>query len=178
MKMYLKFGLWSLFFCYGCGMVKRNKEKNVSASSEQATVKFEQKEQNQSKVDWQRNLLNRDSAGIEFLVEILPSGPFNYSPYKGFEGTAQKIIYFGKASNVSSSLLNEQVKADQKGSSQSRFQEKKAVKQSSKRTGKAVERTYSWKWILALLLLLVGISTYIFKNYGNIGKRNFWTRKE
>lgn len=176
--MYLKIGVWTLLFLSGCGMVKRSKEKNVSAFSEQREVSYAQKQQSQTKLNWQRELLKKDSAGIEFMVEIWPSGPFNYSPYKGFEGTAQKIIYFGKSSHVSSGQLNEQLKGLQKSSSQTQRQEKKELKQANKTIHNTMERTNSWKWQLGLLLLTLGIITYIFRNYGNISKWNFWAPKE
>ena len=156
---YFKIGVFGILFLTGCGLVKKVKNKSAQQLAAKQEFNFTQKAQSETNTARQRFLLERDSAGIEFLVEIWPRGPFNFSPYKGFEGTAQKIIYFGKAAERSTTLLQEQLKSGHRDSSGIVASVKQEVKLEKKLENSKVERSVSWKWVLffGVLLLVFGL---------------------
>lgn len=129
----------------------------------------------ESKTDkkWQESktvkslFLKQDSADMAFTVEIWPIGSFDFSPQKGFAGTAQKITYRGRASQLSNTFLN------QKMESSAEAKEKMELKATSERVTVdkqldktlEVKRSANLKWyVLAALLLIVMFVVYrIFK---------------
>jgi len=146
----------------GCGLVKRNKEKNI----EKQKVTFEGNVKQSLGVEnskvMQSFLLEKDAAEAEFMVEIWPRGPFNYSPYKGFEGTAQKIIWFGKAAEASSALLHQQVEQEQKATAQIDMGLKTQQQYDQRQMSTEVTKSAGWKWILAGIVIGLALVLWVW----------------
>ena len=163
---YLKMGTFYLLLgLYGCGTVKRSNEKAVNEQKAKLQLITKEKVQLSSDESLHSFLMERDSLGIEFMVEIWPRGPFNYSPYKGFEGTAQKIIYYGKADQVSSALHKEDVQVQKELNIDLKSELKQETAQKQVHSVKDVERKAGagWKWMLAGLIAGLLILIWITK---------------
>lgn len=151
--------LYVLLGLAGCAAVKKNKESDLQKTKTKTAVELKQNIHHKADLNAESLILRRDSAGLNFKVEIWPSGPFSYSPYKGFEGTAQKIVWFGHEEQRSALLKQQkmQQQREAEGSLNISEQKEQDLKILSKKSG--LERkpfVWTWKgWAVAGILLLL-----------------------
>ena len=160
----LKIGLLgALCLHLGCGVVKRDKSKIVNNSKRKFEVMLKKSADSSRKDSMSSFLLQKDTLGIEYMLEVWPTGPFSFSPYKGFEGSALKIRYFGREKRETDLALQMQSSKAESGKTQTTFSVKDKVKQDLSEVHVEVKRSSFWRWWLAATALIAGL--VIFKFY-------------
>ncbi|MCY1511899.1 hypothetical protein D9M68_463400 [compost metagenome] len=139
----------------GCSLVKRlNKQESRHDINIQHQLQHEENRQ-QLKT---HSLWIRDTLDQQLFVEILPTGPFRYSPGEGFTGSAGSVKISGRKQQRSESLTNsQQILALQKQQRQLSRQsevEKLREKALEKERVNAAPHLAAYLTILALLAFL------------------------
>ncbi|MCD0486966.1 hypothetical protein LPB86_01915 [Pedobacter sp. MC2016-14] len=152
--------------CMGCSSVK-NQELSTAQQKRKLQLQMISKylSVNEDSTSNSSLFLKHDSAGTEFTVEIWPSGPFDFSPYKGFEGTAQKIIYHGKTAQLFNTFQNQEQNGHSRSMEMNSIKTKLEESREEKQLNKTLEvkRSSSWKrWLLLSIGLLFAALAYKF----------------
>lgn len=151
----LKSGIYCLTAAaaLACNTVK-NRELSTAQQAKQLQMKELTKylKGHEDQAEQKSIFLEHDSSAMAFTIEIWPSGPFNFSPYKGFEGTAQKIIYHGKAARHAATYLNQEKKESAKHTEMSSSNTTLEESSQSKHLNETLEvkRSTAWKWWLII----------------------------
>ena len=150
----------------GCGVVKRNADSKRMMRMSQFSTKMKNEEAElKMKENAGKLFIQHDSAKLAFKVEIWPRGPFNYSPYKGFEGTAEKIIWHGEGKQLSRMLGMQDVQLQVESKEKSNLDATEVTSKLEKTEDKVrdVSRSPSWKWIGTAVVVLILVLVWFLK---------------
>ncbi|GEM_PF-1325574 len=145
-----------LFSFCSCSVFKEKLVRKADSASTWQSSSAESKTVS-STSQQQRLLVITDSSNHQYTAEIIPAGPFHYSPLEGFTGTASRIIITGRLSGESTrrdssgstrtlAAQTNTASAEQQQTQVTRSEKTKEVKRSAKR----------WLWVVLAGALAAG----------------------
>lgn len=154
-----------LFFFPGCALLN-NTTKTLStggtAKEKNTSLKVTENASAESRLH--SITFIKDSAGIDFRLEIWPKGNFTYSIGNGFSGTAEKVVLSAKGLQTRVAL-QQQIQSQHAEVLKTKDLQQKEVQKSNTRVLEKVS-SVSWKWVgagLLVLLLAIGLG-FRFRN--------------
>jgi cobalamin biosynthesis Mg chelatase CobN len=142
-----------LAVCAACSLLKnssREVEREKASAEIQSNLAAENK--TEAQVHAKSVLLINDSADNSFLMELWPKGVFTYSAAQGFKGEAEKVVISGKIKRGTATSKQVNYSADTKSDQKVTASESAQHKTESNK--KEIQRTVSWKIIVAAVLVL------------------------
>jgi cobalamin biosynthesis Mg chelatase CobN len=139
--------------CAACSLLKdssREIEQEKAAAERQINVATESK--TEAQVHAGSVLLINDSADNSFSMQLWPKGVFTYSAALGFKGEAEKLLISGKTKRGTATSKQENYSAGNKSDQKVTASESAEHKTESNK--KEIQRTVSWKIIVAAVLVL------------------------
>jgi hypothetical protein len=111
--------------------------------------------QRAEKFRWDRTteslLMRSDSSSGSYQVQIWPKGKFTFSVYKGFEGSAERVLMLATAKQASE--MQASTFATDEGDQQIKTALKKEGRLSDLEVSKSVKKVVSWKTLLGYALI-------------------------
>jgi hypothetical protein len=115
-------GWFCISILCGCALQQRKVAIDRQATSSELAVAETEK------LTMVRQHIRTDSSAIETSIELFPKGKFSYSPDRGFEGEADRIVITGKAAEVNYERSDEQVAQARQSAMSQRTEQEHAVK--------------------------------------------------
>ncbi|SEA43840.1 hypothetical protein [Pedobacter hartonius] len=103
----------------------------------------------------------RDSGSRNYTVQVWPLGNFTFSPERGFEGQAEKVLITGQDRQVRSS--SNLVKTQELSRGKTTGELKQSTERNAKSSINKTESSPSWKWIIGITVLVCLILIWRFK---------------
>lgn len=145
--------LFIIAVLYSCQLLKREK---LSTKDQSEKLAFQTDLQLHT-LSQQNQLLVIDSSRSDFTVWLWPKGSFTFSPAKGFEGEAEKIVVKGKQAHQKIFSIRNELKKDSTAI--------KANYNRLKQQSTTIEKTkltfaHSWAWYLLIPIVFLGYLAY------------------
>lgn len=158
---YSLINLLLLMLASSCGLfqnIRTNKEKSHQVTSALTDINIA--EQKDYLLKSGSIKLYTDSSRQSYNVELWPKGLFSFSPEKGFSGEASRVVITGNIYRLAvlSSLQSSEIQ--DKGKIGMTLNQTK--KQVSDQQQKVKQSSVSWKWILAVLIIMVILGLFIY----------------
>ncbi len=151
-----------IFSLCSCSALKEKLVRKADSASTRQSSASERKTVSSTSRQ-QRLLLVTDSSNHQYTAEIIPAGPFHYSPKEGFTGTASRILITGRLSDGSTrrdSSGSVSTLAAQTNTASAEQQQAQVTR--SEKT-KEVKRGGSW-WLWMVLAGALAGGGYVIKN--------------
>ena len=146
----------------GCAIFKTTK-KDVALDERSAKWEWSGKSILKSSMEKNSNslLLRRDSGTHTFSVRIWPKGAFTFSAEHGFVGTADSLTWYGDSKGINTSSSQQQSLEKNKINAEHSAKAKSAERTDRSKT--TTETWISWKWIVAAVLGIILILSYLLR---------------
>lgn len=161
----MRFLFLSLSLLLSSCSVLKNIRQERSGHTAESSSKTSQSSDISSVLRRGRVLVLRDSSDQQFMTEIIPSGPFHYSPAEGFTGTASSVRISGRLKSSSSQRDSLNTVQTTKTSLKSDSSGKQKSKSTRSAKTKQVEKKgwTSYWWVGLVGIVVIGASRGIVK---------------
>jgi len=158
--------IFLLLFIYGCGTLKNtSSDATESAHLSRNQQSLQQQEEDGLDSTGTKLSISRDTASMEYDMQIWPKGKVSYSSETGFTGEAEKIFIHGKFNTGSSSSSSDAAAKHKKRKRST------AIKQTDKTTvnqsSQSKKSSPAWKWQLAGLIVVALAGWFVYNKLKN-----------